>query len=134
MAFISVTRLRLRSLRYLPPFLWHSFRSTRQARRAAGNLETRVRRAPDGAFWTLTAWADAKAMAAYRNSGPHKRAMPKLLGWCDEASVGHWEQESPALPDWTEAQRRMREVGRLSKVNHPSPRQRAGEIPSTDGK
>jgi hypothetical protein len=132
MAFISVTRLRLRSVRYLPPFLWHTLRSLRQAQRAPGNLSTKTRRAPDGAYWTLTAWDAEAAMRAYRNSGAHKGAMPKLLEWCDEASVGHWEQESSGLPDWREAHRRMFETGRLSKVNHPSERQRAGEMPAPE--
>jgi quinol monooxygenase YgiN len=129
MAFISVTRLRLRSVRYLPPFLWHTLRSLLQAKRAPGNLSAKTRRAPDGAFWTLSAWESEASMRAYRNSAAHKKAMPKLLEWCDEASVGHWEQASGELPDWREAHRRMVETGRLSKVNHPSERQRAGEMP-----
>ena len=132
MAFISVTRLRLRSLRYLPPFLWHTLRSLLQAKRAPGNLSAKTRRAADGAFWTLTAWDAAAAMRAYRNSGAHKRAMPKLLEWCDEASIGHWEQEPAEPPDWREAHRRMVETGRLSKVNHPSARQKAGEMPAPE--
>ena len=68
-------------------------------------------------------------MRAFMLAGPHRRAMPKLLEWCDEASVVHWNQESPALPDWREAYRRMVEEGRPSKVNHPSPAHRACEIP-----
>lgn len=132
MSFISVTRLRLRSARYLPPFLWHTLRSLRQARRAPGNLAAKTRRAADGAYWTLTAWDAADAMRAYRNSGAHKAAMPKLVDWCDEASVGHWEQESAALPDWREAHRRMLETGRLSKVKHPSARQSTGEMPAPE--
>lgn len=130
MTFISVTRLRLRSLRYLLPFVWHSFRSLRQAKRAPGNISAQAARLPDGAFWTLSSWDSAKSMSAYRNSGAHRRAMPKLLEWCDEASVGHWEQESSELPGWDEAHRRMVETGRLSKVNHPSARQKAGEMPA----
>jgi hypothetical protein len=46
--------------------------------------------------------------------------MRKLMEWCDEAAVVHWTQESAALPIWLEAHRRLQEVGRLSKVNHPS--------------
>lgn len=132
MAFISVTRLRLRSARYLPPFLWRTLTSLLQARRAPGNLSARTRRAADGAFWTLTAWDAEASMRAYRNSGAHRKAMPKLLEWCDEASVGHWEQEPAELPDWGEAHRRMFQSGRLSKVNHPSARQRAGEMPAPE--
>jgi hypothetical protein len=46
--------------------------------------------------------------------------MPYLLDWCDEASVAHWEQADETLPSWTEADRRMRQSGRASKVRHPS--------------
>jgi hypothetical protein len=42
------------------------------------------------------------------------------MQWCDEASVAHWEQEEGTLPSWEEADRRMRESGRASKVRYPS--------------
>ena len=43
------------------------------------------------------------------------------MHWCDEASVAHWDQAESTLPAWEEADRRMRETGHPSKVNHPSP-------------
>lgn len=46
-------------------------------------------------------------MHAYRDGGAHRRVMPRLLKWCDEATVVHWTQESPSLPDWPEAHRRL---------------------------
>lgn len=132
MTFISVTRLRIRSRRYLPPFIWHTFRSFIQARRAPGNLKATTKRAPDGAYWTLSAWESEASMRAYRNSGAHRKAMPKLLEWCDEAAVGHWEQERAELPDWRDARRLMLELGRISKVKHPSPEQAAGQLVAPD--
>ncbi len=75
----------------------------------------------EGGFWTLTLWKDLATMRAYRNTGAHRRAMPKLIGWCDEASVAHWEQEAVALPSGEEAHEKMRGSGRMSKVRHPSP-------------
>jgi hypothetical protein len=60
-------------------------------------------------------------MRAFMTRGAHKSAMPHLLHWCDEASVAHWTQSDATLPSWTEADRRMRERGRASKVLHPSP-------------
>ncbi len=53
--------------------------------------------------------------------------MPKLLDWCDEASVAHWEQMEAQLATWEEADRKMRESDRISKVRHPSP-QHAGMV------
>jgi hypothetical protein len=66
-------------------------------------------------------------MRAFRNSGVHMNAMPKLLRWCDEASFTHWEQADAAVPDADTAYQRLAREGQLSKVNAPSARQRSGE-------
>ena len=128
MALISVTRLRLRSLRYFPPFVWYALTSARQAQRAPGFLDGLLAGEKIRAFWTITAWSDEAAMRAYRNTDAHFRAMPKLLRWADEASFVHWQQESPRLPEMEEALRRIVAEGRLSKVNHPSPAHAAKRI------
>ena len=128
MAFISVTRLRIRSLRYLLPFAWRTLTTTRQAERAAGFLGGRLGVDAKRTFWTVTAWESEQAMRAYRNTEAHGRAMPKLLDWCDEASIAHWGQENAELPDWQEAHRRMTAEGRMSKVRNPSSAQAAKRI------
>jgi heme-degrading monooxygenase HmoA len=120
MVWVSLTRLRVRSVRFLPGFAWFAFRSNVQAKRAAGNLAVDLLADRERTFWTMTVWESRLAMLAFMTSGPHKRAMPKLLEWCDEASVAHWEQEGSALVGWDEADRRMRATGRASKVLHPS--------------
>jgi hypothetical protein len=129
MPFVSVTRLRVRSLWFMPPFIVYALRSSQQARRSAGFLGGALMRDNWKAFWTVTVWMDAKAMEAYRIAGIHRVAMPKLLNWCDEASVTHWTPGSSDVPAWPEAYRRMVEQGRPSKVNHPSPAQRVLQIP-----
>jgi len=128
MPLIAVTRLRIRSIRFLVPFAWHTWRSFRQARHAPGSLGARLRKAEGFAFWTTTMWHDESAMNAYRITPPHRQAMPHLLEWCDEAAVVHWNQELPVWPDWETAERRMAQSGCPSKVNHPSNDQRAGRL------
>ena len=128
MTFISVTRLRVRSLGYLPLFAWRTFQSMRETQRAPGFVGGKVLRDAKNTFWTITAWEDERAMNAFRTSGAHRGAMPKLLDWCDEASVVHWNQETLELPTWPEAHRRMVKEGKLSKVNHPSSAQVANQI------
>jgi hypothetical protein len=120
MALVSVTRLRLRSPRYLLPFAWFAWRSRRQASHAPGHRGSTVRRQPQLAFWTLTVWEDEASMQAYRNSGAHLQAMPKLATWCDEAAYAHWEQEGALLPDWHTAEGRLKREGHFSRVKHPS--------------
>ena len=120
MPFISVTRLRLRSVRFLPLFMQQAFRSLRQTRSAPGFQQGALLADRSWTFWTLTAWSEQADMMRYMTTGDHKKAMPHLLHWCDEASVVHWEQPEAALPAWTEADRRMRTEGRASKVRNPS--------------
>ena len=121
MRFISITRLRVRSLRFLPSFALQTFRSLGQVKMAAGFQGGSLLADRDWTFWTMTAWDSQRSMRAYMTTGSHRTAMPYLLDWCDEASVVHWEQPDEGLPSWTEADRRMRQDGRASKVRNPSP-------------
>ena len=121
MPFLSLTRLRIRSIRFLPQFGLHAMRSIAQVRKAPGFTRGALLPDHDWTFWTFTAWESQEAMRQYMITGAHQRAMPQLLHWCDEASVAHWEQTEAALPSWEEADQRMRTIGRISKVLHPSP-------------
>ena len=128
MPLISITRLRLRSLRYFPLFSWFTFVSARQARRSDGFLGGVVGSDAERGAWTMTAWRDEAAMRAFRNAAPHLKAMPRLLEWCDEASFAQWIQADAALPTPAEALRRMLAEGRRSKVSHPSAAHVAGKM------
>ena len=129
MALVSITRLRLRSWRFLPMFAWYVFRSARQAGRAEGNLAAKLLRERRNTFWTGTLWAGEAAMKKFMISGAHGKAMRKLAKWCDEAAVLHWTQEGGELPSWRDAYERLRKEGRRSKVNHPSEGHLAYEFP-----
>jgi len=121
MPLISVTRLRVRSFPYLLPFFWQTLKVARQAENSPRFLGGRILREARNTFWTLTAWEDQSAMLAFRQEAAHRGVMPKLLNWCDEAAYCHWKQDTPDLPDWGEAHRRLVQEGKLSKVYHPSP-------------
>ncbi len=55
--------------------------------------------------------------------------MPHLQRWCSEASVLHWEQETPRMPFWQDVGRRMQRDGRLVAVKRPSEAHADGRIP-----
>ena len=121
MPLVSLTRLRIRSIRFLPGFALYTMQAQRQLKRANGHLAGKLLADRSFTFWTLTAWDSEASMRAYMTNGAHKRAMPHLLNWCDQASVAHWTQPEMELPPWEEADRRMRANGRISKVRHPDP-------------
>jgi quinol monooxygenase YgiN len=117
----------VRSFRYLPEFLLRALASVRQARRSAGCLSADVRREVKLVFWTRTLWRDEASMRAFMTGGAHRAVMPKILDWCDEASVAHWQQVGEQPPDWPMAEAKMRSEGRTSRVRNPSPAHRRGE-------
>jgi len=133
MPSVSITRLRIRQWRYLPSFIVWSLRSARQARRASGNMGVWLLNDRNNTFWTKTLWHDDAAMKAFMLSDPHKAAMPKLLEWCDEASLVRWSQADATPPSWAEAHRRLHIEGRQSKVNHPSDAHRTLNFPAPKG-
>ncbi len=129
MPVVAITRLRVRSWRYLAPFLFHALRSAWQAKRAAGVQSATLLKDNWRTYWTRTVWTDEAAMKGFMTSGNHRRAMPRLLELCDEASVGRWNQDSATPPSWEEVHRRMQDEGRPSRVNHPSAAHVAYRIP-----
>jgi heme-degrading monooxygenase HmoA len=135
MVFVSVTRLRVRSLRFMPRFVVHAMWTGRQAKHAPGFLGGSLLPDRKRTFWTMTLWRNQADMRSYIISGAHLKAMPKLLNWCDEASIVHWTQDVQIAPDWLEAERRMRAEGRPSKVRSPSPNHQglAFDPPRTSG-
>ena len=128
MPSISVTRLHLRTWRFFPAFALYTLASARQIRGADGFIDGYLGGDPDRGNWTVTAWRDEAAMQAYRSSGAHMKAMPKLLTWCDEASIAHWTQEDAGVPSPEDAFERMRRQGRVSKVKSPSTKHRRGDL------
>ncbi len=129
MPFVSITRLRVRSWRYLPMFFVQALLTARQAAASEGGLAVWLLKYKRNTFWTATTWTDEQAMRKFMLAAPHGPVMRKLLEWCDEASVVHWNQDSPELPDWPVLSARMQADGRRSKVNHPSPDHTAYRIP-----
>lgn len=110
MILVVATRLRLRSGRYLLLFLWHAWLSSRQAKQAAGNLGVVTHASSHLTFWTISFWQDEAAMKAYRNTGTHRTAMPKLARWCDQAKTTRWYQAEAKLPSWREIEQRLAEA------------------------
>jgi hypothetical protein len=127
--FASVTRLRVRSARYIPEFLWETFLTQRQVLRAAGFLGGRLLIDAHWTFWTLTAWESEQAMKKFRGVGPHAKVMPRLPEWCDEAAYAHWIAKDATLPDWMEAYEHLAGGGKLSRVAHPSGDHEARRFP-----
>jgi hypothetical protein len=130
MPFVSITRLRVRSWRYLPAFLFQTLRIARQAARADGNLAVKLLRDRRSTFWTSTSWSSEATMKAFMRAKPHGPAMRSLLDWCDEAALVHWTQAGVELPPWEEAHKRIQQEGRPSKVNHPSAAHTAHAFPA----
>lgn len=120
MFFISITRLRLRSLWYLPGFLSSNNQSVKQLLITPGFVAGKELIDKNFVFWTVTVWNADADMKAFRNSPPHRKAMQKLTTWCDEATYMHWLAEEPLIPDWDTIHQKMIAEGKISKVRHPS--------------
>jgi hypothetical protein len=114
----SITRLRLRSIFTLGAFVRDTRAISAQCTASPGFLGGAVLAEGRLVFWTRSVWESADAMKAFRASGAHLEAMPKLLDWCDEASVAQWQGEPET--DWDAIYARMVEQGRLSKVRRPT--------------
>jgi len=124
---VSITRLRVRSILYMPLFILHAMRTMRQAQKASGVLGVETRFEKNNVVWTKTIWEEEGAMKKYRASGAHQIAMRLLAEICNEASYARWQQSEASLPTWEEAHAKILQEGKLSKLKHPSALHSAGK-------
>jgi hypothetical protein len=78
MGVLSMTRIKLRSIRLLPPFLAQQEAAVKQLRSARGFIKGKALIDTSLATWTLVLWDGAEDMRAYYLSGAHRELMPKL--------------------------------------------------------
>ena len=117
---VSITRLRVRSIWFLPLFALHAMRSATQAMKSEGIVHFETRVEDPFTHWTKTVWKDEPSMKSFRNSGAHQLAMRILSEICNEASYTRWQQESPEVSTWEQAHKAMLESGKLSKLKKPA--------------
>jgi heme-degrading monooxygenase HmoA len=128
MAIVSATRVRVRSLLFLPGFLLASGRASRQAASAPGFRRGQLVVDHGRTFWTVTLWDDAASMEAFHGADAQE-AVPGMTLWYDEAATARWEQGSDALPDPDELGQRMVAAARFVELPNASRAHAAGSGP-----
>ena len=130
MPFVSVTRLRVKSLLYLIPFMRANEASVKELKGSVGLLKGKELIDKKLTFWTITLWENEEAMKSFRGSSAHRNAMQQLPTWCNEASYHHWMQDENEFPDWNSISEKLFSEGKLSKVRTPSNAQINNQFPS----
>ncbi len=129
MPFVSVTRLRVKSIFYLIPFMRANEASVKEINKSKGFLKGKELIDKKLTFWTITIWENEESMKEFRISTSHRIAMQHLPKWCDEASYHHWVQEETEFPTWDNISEKLFSEGRLSKVRNPSKAQVENQFP-----
>ena len=129
MPFISVTRLRVKSLFFLIPFMRANEASVNEIKVSKGLLKGKELIDKKLTFWTVTIWENEESMKKFRGSIAHRNAMQQLPKWCNEASYHHWIQEDDEFPSWDIVSKKLFSEGKLSKVRNPSKAQIENQFP-----
>ena len=129
MPFISVTRLRVKSLFFLIPFMRANEASVNEIKVSKGLLKGKELIDKKLTFWTVTIWENEESMKKFRGSITHRNAMQQLPKWCNEASYHHWIQEDDEFPSWDTVSKKLYSEGKLSKVRNPSKAQIENQFP-----
>jgi hypothetical protein len=120
MPVIVVARLRLRDPSLLDEFFTHAVAVLEQAQKTDGNLGAEALAEAHDVWWDVTAWQSRAHIEPFLNTEPHLSTRGLVDHLCQEASFVDWEQDSPALPDWQTAWRRLVADGRSAPLTNPS--------------
>jgi hypothetical protein len=96
LVYVSITGLKLKSVRHAPRFWWHAIRSMKQAQLADGNISASAQTI-NGVHHTLSVWQSERHMRDYLETGAHLQAMRKFRSMATGKTIGF---ESDAPPKW----------------------------------
>lgn len=129
MPFVSVTRLRVKSIFYLFSFVRANEASVKELKSSIGLLIGKELMDKKLTFWTITIWEDEESMKRFRGSMSHRIAMQHLPKWCNEASYHHWIQAENECPNWTDISNKLFSEGKLLRLKNPSNSQINNQFP-----
>ena len=92
-------RVRLKTVRMLPPFVRYGIRIDRQLRCTPGIVGYRTGADVFGlTFYHLSAWIDSGAIHAFVDTAPHLHAMEQLAEQLGETTFRYWTVNGQELP------------------------------------
>ena len=111
--FALLSSLPLNKYRAIPGFLRFSSQIQKQLRATPGVIGYSLRaKLLSRNFWTLSAWADEKALADFVAKIPHERAMQAMTPHMGPTKFTKWRVLGSALPlQWEEAMQRSKKEG-----------------------
>jgi hypothetical protein len=128
---LSITRLKLRSVRLLPQFLNTIHKIRIHAEGSGGLLDMYLAIDRRLAFWTLTVWKNQASMQQFVGSGAHMIAMQYLRDWCSEAALKGMAWKSDRTPDLAEASLILSQDAHFSTLNFPNLAHQTKQLPTT---
>ncbi len=108
--FALLSYLPLNKYRAIPAFLKFSFQIQKQLRTTTGIIGYSLRaKLLSRNFWTLSAWADEKALMDFVVKIPHGQAMKAMMPNMGPTMFTKWKVLGSALPlQWEEAVQRSK--------------------------
>ena len=108
--FALLSYLPLNKYRAIPAFLKFSFQIQKQLRTTIGIIGYSLRaKLLSRNFWTLSAWADEKALMDFVVKIPHGQAMKAMMPNMGPTQFTKWKVLGSALPlQWEEAVQRSK--------------------------
>ncbi|MFI6505251.1 hypothetical protein [Nonomuraea typhae] len=102
------SRFELKSLAQVPGFLLQAVRILLQVRRSGGAVGAALKAAPlKKTFWTLSAWTDREALAAFAAAQPHRGIIRAYRSAMAGSQFEFWTAAAPS--GWDEAHERLKE-------------------------
>lgn len=116
MAFLSMTRLKIKSILLLPKFIIQNEAIVKQIRTSKGLKIGKSLLDPSLGAWTVSIWDSEESMRAFYTSGAHRNIMPSLSYYSSEAVTAHISFDEENLPSWDFVHEQLSKIGRFSTV------------------
>lgn len=111
MPYVVATRVKTKSWFHALLFVFVSTPPFLQACLSRGMLRGSTLWTRELEALTVTVWADAKAMKAFRDSGPHAAVQTRWATFGHASSFVMWRSEDDQRPSWPEVQQRLADRG-----------------------